>query len=123
MTPHPHLHGHSILIVADEPVIAIDIASAFEDAGASVLVGLSVKEAKPLVVCQEISAAILDHALADGSSEELCDRLLERDIPFLIYSGYPVLSGPCRDAPHLLKPASTEQIVKAMEELLEQATV
>ena len=65
-----------------------------------------------------LSAAILDHALSDGESASLCTRLAERGIPFLMYSGYPTLDGACKDAPHLRKPASHEQLLDAMEALI-----
>jgi DNA-binding response OmpR family regulator len=65
-----------------------------------------------------LSAAILDHALGDGNSSELCASLKERGIPFMIYSGYEKLEGACKGAPHVNKPAEDDELVAAMENLL-----
>jgi hypothetical protein len=35
-----------------------------------------------------LSAAILDHALADGDTSEIRERMKERNIPFVTYGGY-----------------------------------
>jgi DNA-binding response OmpR family regulator len=71
-----------------------------------------------LVEHDGLSAVILDHALPDGDSTFLCERLIERGIPFLMYSGFPSLDGPCKGAPHLAKPASPDQLLEAMESLV-----
>jgi PleD family two-component response regulator len=61
----PKLHGRSILIVEDEPLIALDIAQAFEDAGAEIVVTSTLHHALVLVEHDGLSAAVLDHALHD----------------------------------------------------------
>jgi len=60
---------------------------AFEHTGAHLTTTNTVRHAKLLVEHDGLSAAILDHALAGGECINLCARLLERDIPFLMYSG------------------------------------
>ena len=115
---HPHLKDSSILIVEDEPLIAMDIAMAFESSGAHLTSTNTVKHAKLLVEHDGLSAAILDHALSDGDSTSLCTRLTERGIPFLMYSGFSTTDGACKDAPRLNKPASHEQLLNAMEALI-----
>jgi DNA-binding NtrC family response regulator len=94
----PHLQGCSILIVEDEPLIVMDISMAFEHTGAHVTTTNTVKHAKVLVEHDGLSAAILDHALSDGECTNLCARLLERNIPFLMYSGAEKSTeGPCKE--------------------------
>ena len=115
---HPNLKDSIILVVEDEPLIVMDISMAFESAGAQLTTTNSVKHAKLLVEHDGLSAAILDHALADGDSSSLCRRLAERGIPYLIYSGFKTIDGPCNDAPHLDKPASPAQLLNAMEALI-----
>ena len=117
----PHLKDSSILVVEDEPLIVMDISLAFESTGAHLTTTNTVKHAKLLVEHDGLSAAILDHALSDGDSSSLCTRLAERGIPYLLYSGYKTLDGPCKDAPHLMKPASHEQLLNAMEALIGNA--
>ena len=45
-------------------------------------------------------------------------RLKERGIPFMIYSGYNTVEGPCKDALHISKPAADGALVAAMEGLI-----
>ena len=116
--PHPHLKDCIILVVEDEPLIALDISMAFENTGAHLTTTNTVKHARLLVEGDGLSAAMLDHALPDGDSAALCERLMQLGIPFLMYSGLPNADGPCKDSPHLYKPASHEQILDAMEALI-----
>ena len=67
------LAGCSILICEDEPMIALDIANAFSDAGARVVTVRSLAQAFIIVEDDAPSAVILDHALSDGESSQLCD--------------------------------------------------
>jgi DNA-binding response OmpR family regulator len=57
------LAGRSILIVEDEPLIALDIQRGFEAAGARVMTMRSLQTALAAVEDPDLSAAILDHAL------------------------------------------------------------
>ena len=61
---------------------------------------------------------LLDPSLGDGNSSLLCQRLKERGIPFMIYSGYDAIEGPCKDALHISKPAADGVLVAAMEGLI-----
>jgi DNA-binding response OmpR family regulator len=114
----PHLKGISILVVEDEPLIVMDISMAFEPTGAHLTTTNTLKHAKLLIEHDGLGAAILDHALPDGNAASICTRLRERDIPFLIYSGFPTGDGACKGAPHIAKPASHEQLLDAVEALI-----
>ena len=113
------LLGRLILIVEDEPLIAYDTAQAFEQAGAVVKTAHSLNEALQVVRTVALSAAVIDKALPDGDSNIHCGHLKERSIPFVIYSGYrKALTGECRDAPHINKPADPDVLIGTMELLL-----
>jgi DNA-binding NtrC family response regulator len=72
----------------------------------------TLRHATILVENDGLSAAVLDHGLGDGDSSPLCERLTERNIPFLIYSGFGSIDeGACHEAPHVSKPASPEMLV------------
>jgi DNA-binding response OmpR family regulator len=114
----PSLEGRSILIVEDEPLIVMDITQAFEATGAALTTTNTLKHALILVEHDGLAGAILDHALGGENSSLLCTRLKERDIPFLIYSGYDTVGGPCSDALHISKPAADGALVAAMEGLI-----
>ena len=111
------LTGRSVLIVEDEPLIAMEIVQAFERAGALVLGANTVEQALLLLDNGGLSAAVVDHGLSDGDSSRLCERLKELDIPFVLHSGYSNLDGPCRGAPFVAKPASPDVLVTTLERL------
>jgi DNA-binding NtrC family response regulator len=113
------LNGRSILIAEDEPLIALDIAQAFEDAGAEIVVTPTLHHALVLVEHDGLSAAVLDHALHDGGSSPLCQRLNERKLPFVIYSGLGKLHGACAKGEHIKKPANPKMLVTMVARLIE----
>ena len=65
-----------------------------------------------------MAAAIMDHALADGDSTELCARLTARGIPYISYSGFVPGQGASTNAPFVSKPASMDTLLGAVEKLL-----
>ena len=115
---YPGLWGRSILVVEDELLIAMDIAGALEKAGARATMTTTVRHALILVEHDGLSGAIMDHALSDGESTNLCARLKERGIPYISYSGYRAVAGADPDAPHIVKPVSMDVLMSALEELL-----
>lgn len=112
------LKGRLILVAEDEPIIALDIMQAFENAGARVIGARTLNEALLGVEDPALSAAILDHALSDGDNPEICRRMTERNIPFVTYSGYGYLSGVCREGTLVMKPASMSVLVETVKTLL-----
>ncbi len=114
------LAGRLVLIAEDEPLIALDLTLAFEDEGAWVVRTRTLKEALAGVEDRNLSVAILDHALSDGDSSQICDRLKERNIPFIAYSGYDHPRGPCLGGVHIKKPASMALLVTTAKGLLAQ---
>jgi DNA-binding response OmpR family regulator len=112
------LSGRSILIAEDEPLIALDIAEAFKDAGAEVTVTSTLHHALVLVEHDGLSAAVLDHALHDGDSSPLCQRLDERKLPFVVYSGLGKLHGACAKGAHIKKPENPQVLVSMVERLI-----
>jgi hypothetical protein len=71
-----------------------------------------------LVANAGLSGAVLDHGLGNDDSSPLCERLKQQGVAFLIYSGFPVVGGACGGAPHLTKPATDEQLVRAVAGLI-----
>jgi DNA-binding response OmpR family regulator len=112
------LAGRLILVVEDEPLIALDIASSFEKAGANVTRATSLLHAMTLAENDELSAAVLDHVLRDGDSSELCECLKERGIPFVMHSGLSKLEGPANDGVVMPKPTHPEMLVATVVGLL-----
>ena len=112
------LAGRLILVVEDEPIIALDIAQAFEAAGAAVAIKRTLRAAIHAAEDAGLSAAVLDHALGDGDSTRLCQRLQERNIPFVNYTGYSDVDRPCDEGVLVCKPASPQVLVTTVESLL-----
>jgi DNA-binding response OmpR family regulator len=115
---HPALRGRSILVIEDEPLIGMDIRQALEQAGATVTQTTTVRHALILIEHDGLSGAIMDHALADGDSAQLCVRLKERGIPYVSYSGFDPVKGADPAAPWIGKPASMDSLLSALATLL-----
>lgn len=113
------LTGKSILVIEDEALVALDLALAFERAGASVITTSTLKHAKLLVTYDGLAAAVVDRALPDGDADEICRHLRERGVPFVVYSGFE--TGVVQDgakAVYISKPNSPEFVVAAIQNLL-----
>jgi DNA-binding response OmpR family regulator len=114
----PALRGRSILVVEDEPLIGWDIREALENAGANVTATTTVRHALILIEHDGLAGAVMDHALGDGDSTEVCVRLKARGIPYVTYSGYDPVKGASLDAPHVSKPATMDTLLTTLEALL-----
>jgi DNA-binding response OmpR family regulator len=106
-----------ILIVDDEPLIAMDIASVVEKAGCEV-VGMAgtVRRALGLIDRGACDVAVLDANLNGESAEPIAAALRQRGAPFLVISGYAgrQLSGAFVGAPFMVKPYSPERLVELL---------
>ena len=118
---HIDLVGSSILIVEDQPLIALDITQELEAAGATVTSTNTLEHALILVEHNGLAAAILDHGLPDGNSSLLCARLKARKIPFIIYSGHSTVGGDCENAMHIAKPAGEGELSSTLAKLIREA--
>jgi DNA-binding response OmpR family regulator len=112
------LTGQIILVVEDEPLIALDIAHCLQAEGASVKTAHSLAEGLRLAQHPDLSAAILDFGLHDGESTELCERLKGRGLPFVLHSGYECVADVCRSGILLPKPATREQLLATVRRIL-----
>jgi DNA-binding response OmpR family regulator len=111
------LIGRSILVLEDEPLIALEIVDGLRRAGASVFLAHCLRDALPLAEHPDLSAAVLDFGLRDGDAAPVCERLNARDIPFVLYSGYRHTHHACRNGVRLQKPAATADLVSAVTSL------
>jgi DNA-binding response OmpR family regulator len=116
------LKGALILVVEDEPLIALDICASLEDAGAQVLKAATVAKALTAIDAHRCSAAVVDFWLGYDTGRAVVRRLKEKNIPFLYYSGRD------RDdfttgsrAPVVSKPAGGREIVGMLRLLLDRS--
>ena len=112
------LAGRAILIIEDDVLVALDIQQTFEQQGAAITTARTIAAALLAIEDPSLSAAIVDHALGDGDSSVLCQRLKERDVPFITYSGHSNLDGACAGTKHLTKPTSGSLLVSTVKSML-----
>jgi DNA-binding response OmpR family regulator len=79
-----------VLLVEDEPLVAVDVADQLAAAGATVIGPCSTTgRAMAALGETEIDVAIVDYVLADDNSEGLQATLEQMGIPFIVVTGYP----------------------------------
>jgi CheY-like chemotaxis protein len=82
------LNQVSVLIVENEPFIALDLATAVEEARGKVIGPAgSVREALMLIEQHLVQAAILDVNLSDRDVTPIAELLIEGGVPVIFYSG------------------------------------
>src|SRR5215467_7038036 len=116
------LQGFRILIVEDESILAMDLENRLQREGCDVI-GLASGEAKAFKLLEQDrpDAVVLDLNLNGKLATGLADALVARQIPFVIVTGYgkrqfdaPAL----QEAPRLHKPVKTEELVRALSDLV-----
>jgi DNA-binding response OmpR family regulator len=112
------LSGHTVLVVEDEPLIALDIVDAMRSAGASVLTARRLADGLRLAGHPDLSVAVIDFGLSDGVGTDLCAALKKRDVPFVLHSGYEHVHKACQCGLVVRKPATPHQLVSAVEKLV-----
>src|SRR5262245_40880417 len=81
------LGGHSILVVDDEPLIALGVTDALSDAGADVVTAHDLKAALEAAVKGSVSAAILDVQIGASDCAPICAALRSQQVPFMFFTG------------------------------------
>lgn len=116
------LAGSRVLIVEDEFIIALELQSNFEDAGAEVVgPAYTLADALELATHADITAATLDLRLMRDSVAPVARALAKRGIPFVFYSGQPSNDPVIAEWPQyraVSKPAHPEELVEALTELV-----
>ena len=113
------LDGHTLLVAEDEPLVSLDVAELLRELGATVVLASSVRAALAHADSTHIAAAVLDINLGGEDCSPVCQRLSERGIPFMFYSGYadaPVFKQ-WPAAPVVRKPANRNSIIVALTRL------
>lgn len=114
------LEGRRILVVEDSPVIAVVIEDMLKELGCEVVgptgsmaVGLE------LAASETLDAAVIDLNVRGGKIYPVAEILRDRDIPFVIASGYAdwTLPDEWRDRPRVTKPYTIETVEKALKGL------
>jgi DNA-binding NtrC family response regulator len=115
------LPAQRILIIEDEPMIALDLKLALAEAGADVVgIASTIDEARELAEAPDITGAVVDLRLHGQSVRGVAQRLTERAIPFLFYSGHDeaptARSWPA--VPLLTKPQAPAAILEMLAQMI-----
>jgi DNA-binding response OmpR family regulator len=114
------LGGHSILVVDDEPLIALGITDALSDAGAEVVSAHDLDTALQAALSGAVSAAILDVQLGAANCAPICLALSAQQVPFMFFTGsdnHDVLRE-WAFIPTLAKPTGEAELIANVEALL-----
>jgi DNA-binding response OmpR family regulator len=106
------LSGTRVLLVEDEPIIALDHADRLAAEGAEIV--------GPFAGCTEairelsrraVDVAVIDFVLSNSNSVELQEELKRRHVPFIVVTAYPkVLVRTDSEQQVLGKPVSSEEL-------------
>jgi PAS domain S-box-containing protein len=117
------LQGKRILVIEDEPLVAMDVESSLTAAGCEVVgPAATLERAKLLIEDEGCDAALLDVNLAGQSVDELATLLTRKNRPFAFVTGYgrDALPSGFRGAVVLGKPFGADQLLATVEVLLYQ---
>jgi PAS domain S-box-containing protein len=118
--PMDALTGKRVLVVEDEPLIALEHAASLEDLGITpVGPAGTVEEALRLVNSLPLDAALLDGNLSGHPVDEVAAALTRRRVPFVFVTGYGRASLPqaFQNAPVIAKPCTLDVLMTMMERL------
>ena len=103
----------TILVVEDEPLIALDIEDALTTLGVTVRLARSIAEARrSLAAVPQPDLVLLDVVLPDGSSFELAQEILAKGMPLVFLTGYDHgIPEELRAVTVVDKPFSTEALI------------
>jgi CheY-like chemotaxis protein len=114
-----------VLLVEDEPLIAYDVENHLRKAGARVITAGYRDAALSMTAHPDLSRAVVDLRLGNDSAPPICRRLAQRDLPFVVHSGYATEEAIRRKRPSvpiIERPAAPDEIVHALSRSLSAKT-
>jgi PAS domain S-box-containing protein len=118
---HAPVSGRRILVVEDEPLIAMEFSQTLSEAG-FVVIGPAESVARALALLAQFGcdAAVLDINLGTETSEPVARELIKLGVPFTTISGYSreQLPANMRTAPLLGKPVSPAMLIAGVKRCL-----
>ena len=117
------LRGKRLLIVEDEPLVAMDMAAQFANAGAEVIGPAgNAAAALRLIANEALDGAVLDANLAGEPVDDIAAALTRANVPFAFVSGYgrESLPRPFANAELLSKPFDESRLLSVVSGLLEK---
>ncbi len=112
---------HSILLIEDEPLVAMDAEMTLGSAGFRI-VGPATSNATALsmLLAEKPDLAVIDLKLGNELVYPLFDYLEQAGTPFIIVTGHSrnMVPEPYRDRPFLQKPYQMSLLLQAVDEIL-----
>ncbi len=110
-----------VLLVEDEPILAMDLSETLTSAGYTVVgPASSVEHALKFLIEYPCDLCLLDVHLGEETSAPIAEKLIETETPFIVLSGYSQDQLPAvfRGAPHVSKPLRASAVVDMLASLL-----
>jgi len=110
-----NLAGRIILVVEEQALVALDLRTALEQAGAEVMVARNATEALAHINKFDFAAAVIDWRPDSDDHRVVARALKQEQVRFLFYATHPPEDvTTVRGAPIFLKPGRPEEIVQAL---------
>lgn len=119
------LIGARVLIVEDDPFIALALEETLHDFGMIIVgVGRSITQAKALAENTVFEIAVLDVNVGHETIDSVADTVAARDLPFVFTTGHGRAGLPeaHRDRAIVEKPFYVDEILRTLREELIKAT-
>lgn len=111
-----------ILVVEDDHLLALDLASMLEAAGAQVVgPAATLDEAARLMDESGCDAVVLDLRVGDRNATSFARQLITHGVPFVVQTGYPASIFLKTDWPGcrvILKPVQHDELILILEDIL-----
>lgn len=118
------LAGRRILIVEDDPFIALALEEMLREHGLIVAgAAKTIASALHIVAAEKLDIALLDVDVGQEKIDPVADLLAGRDCPFVFTTGYGRAGLPEAHASRAIveKPFYTDEVIKALREELQRA--
>ena len=118
------LSGVRVLVVEDDPLMAMDLKDTLAEAGAVVLGPCrTLDEAMARTNADDFAVAVLDFSLGEDTASPVARRLASRGVPFVLHTGKSSRDPSLAEwaCPIVEKPASPRALVSAVSAVLTRA--
>jgi CheY-like chemotaxis protein len=112
-----------VLVVEDEPVILMDIATMASQCGCCVITARSLKGAEQIEAKYSFNVALLDVRLQDTEVFPLAERLESRHVPIAFISGHSaiiIVERAFGHRPRISKPFTQDDIETLLRKLMKE---
>ena len=110
-----NLSGTRVLLVEDEPVIALDHAGRLAAAGAEIVGPFpALQQALDELERTNVDVAVIDFVLREETSVPLQEELERRRVPFVVVTAYPKVLVRRGDETVLAKPVNGDALCEAV---------